>query len=103
MGPARCTCTLIAGAGLVPARFFRKLRAGTSPAPTRSPFHQINLIYPDRFAIAIKRNHDAQSDRRFSRGDDDNKDGEYLTRHRIAGAGVLQITRESDEVQVRGV
>src|SRR6266436_902228 len=79
-------------------------RAGDKPCPyKRSPFHQINLIYPDRFAIAIKRDHDTQSDGRFSGGDDDNKHGEYLPGHGITRAGVLQVTRESNEVQVRGV
>src|SRR6266436_6924486 len=90
-------------AGLVPARFLYLRRAGTSPAPTTSPIHQIDLVDPDGFPVAIKRDHDAKSDGRLSRGDDNNKDSENLARHRIAGAGVLQVTRESNEIQVRGI
>src|SRR5262249_15580838 len=58
------------------------------------PFHQINLINPDRFAITIERDDDAESDCRFSRSDHDNENCEHLARERIRAAGVLQVTRE---------
>src|SRR5262249_41922874 len=69
----------------------------------QSPLHQINLINPDRLAIAIKRDHDAESNRRFGGGHHDNENREHLAGERIAASGVLQITREGDEVQVRRV
>src|SRR5207247_7439511 len=64
---------------------------------------KINLIYPDRLAVAIKRDHDPESNGRLSGRDDDNENCEYLAGHRIRAAGVLQITRERDEVQIRRV
>src|SRR5581483_9388656 len=63
----------------------------------------INLINPDRFAIAIKRDHDAKADGRFGGGHDDDENCEYLPGHHVAASGVLQVTREGDEVQVRRV
>src|SRR5437764_14225359 len=68
-----------------------------------SPLHQINFINPDRFAVAIERDHDAESNRGLSSGDDNDENREYLPRHRIAVSGVLQVTRKGDEVQVRRV
>ena len=67
------------------------------------PFQEINLIDPDRFLVAIERNHDSQPDRRFRRGDYDDKHSENLAGNCVHVAGVLQVPRESNEVQIRGV
>src|SRR5262245_26459775 len=53
------------------------------------PFHQINFIHPDRFPIAIERDHNPKSNRRFRGSHYNHEDGEYLTSQRIAAAGVL--------------
>src|SRR6266404_5789658 len=67
------------------------------------PLQKINLIDPDRFAIAIERDHDAESNRRLSGRDDNDENCEYLAGERVRAAAVLQITRERDEVQIRRV
>src|ERR1051325_4835714 len=62
-----------------------------------SPFQQVDLVYPDRFLVAIKSDDDTQTDGRFRGGDDDHKHGEELARERVGIAGGLQVARESNE------
>ena len=68
-----------------------------------SPFQQINLVNPDRFVISIERDHDAESDRRFGGGNDNDENRKDLSGHRVRASGFLQVTRERDEVQIRGI
>src|SRR5688572_15440068 len=68
-----------------------------------SPLQQIDFVYPDGFFIAIKRDDDSETNRGFCRSHDDYKDGEDLSGHRIDAAGFLQVARERDEVEIRGV
>ena len=56
----------------------------------QSPFHQINLINPDRFAIAIERDDDAESYRRFGGSHDDDENREHLSGKRVRAAGVCR-------------
>src|ERR1041385_4951577 len=53
-----------------------------------SPLHQINLINPDRFAIAIERDHYAESNRCFGSRDDNHEHGEDLSCKPVAVSGV---------------
>src|ERR1043166_3534964 len=57
-----------------------------------SPLHQINLINPDRFAVAIKGDHDPESNRCFCRSHDNHEDCEHLSGYGIAATRVLQVT-----------
>src|SRR5690242_2037443 len=68
-----------------------------------SPFQQVDLVYPDRFLVAIESDDDSQPDRRFGRGHDDYKHREELAGESVDAARFLQVAREGDEVQVRGV
>src|ERR1043165_2764508 len=68
-----------------------------------SPLQQINLINPNGFLVTVKRDHDAQSNRRFSRSHNDHKHREYLTRKRVRTSGLRQITGERNKIQIRGV
>src|SRR6476660_8514500 len=51
-----------------------------------SPLQQIDLVYPDGFLVPIKRDHDSQADRRFSRRHDDHKHREDLPGDRVHAA-----------------
>src|SRR5262245_3400093 len=68
-----------------------------------SPLQQVDLVYPDGFLVSIKRDHDAEPDRRFCRGHDDHKHREDLSGERVHAARFLQVAREGDEVEIRGV
>src|SRR5438128_4731000 len=67
------------------------------------PFQDIDLIYPDRFFIPIKRDDYPQADGCLGGGHYDNENSKNLSGQRIRVASVLQITREGDEVQIRRV
>ena len=64
-----------------------------------SPFQQVDLVYPDRFLVAIESDNNTEADGRFRRGHDDHKHGEELARERVCFTGRLQVAREGDEVQ----
>src|SRR6476660_4628356 len=68
-----------------------------------SPFQQVDLVYPDRFLVAIESDDDSQTNGRLSSGDDDHKHGEELTGQRVDVTCCLQVTGECHEVQIRGV
>jgi len=65
-----------------------------------SPFQQINLVYPDRFLVAIERNDNAEADCRLSSSDDDYKYSEHLTGVGIYAPGFLQVSGKGNEVQI---
>src|SRR5215212_9642 len=67
------------------------------------PFQQINLVNEDRLAVAVERDDEAEADGGFGGGDDDYEDREDLPRDRVQVAGILQVSREGYEVQVRRV
>src|SRR5438552_553688 len=68
-----------------------------------SPLQQINFINPDRLFIPIEGDNNAKANSSLRRRDYNYKNREYLSGNCINVAGLLQITRESNEVQVRRV
>src|SRR6266516_3982972 len=67
------------------------------------PLQDIDLVYPDRFLIPIKRDDYPQADGCLGSGDHDNEYSKNLSGQGVHVTGVLQITRERDEVQIRRV
>src|SRR5215471_17347893 len=76
---------------------------GTNGTYDQLPLHQINLINPNRFAIAIECDNDAETNRSLRGGHHDDKHREYLTSERVPSARVLQVARKGNEIQVRRV
>src|SRR6266540_5833097 len=72
--------------------------AGTSQRKfIRSPLHDVRVVHTERVPVAVNGDRNGQPDRRFSRGDDHDKEDKDLT------VDLVQVARKRDEAQVDAV